>query len=88
MGRWRALSPIYQVAKARHITDFLLLHSGQGNAGRRAEFAESFAKTLRAAGAGAEIFDGTRYSHAQINRAAGRAGDVTAAIDGFITTRR
>ena len=82
--RWRRLSPLHQVGTAGPLPDFLLLYSGQGRGNTRADFARAFAAALRRAGAGVRLFDGSRYSHRQINTGIGTAPDITAAIDGFL----
>jgi acetyl esterase/lipase len=82
-NRWRALSPLYQVGKAP-LPDFLILYSGAGNDAVRRSFAEDFAATLTSKGGRATLFDGRRYSHAQINRQMGKNNAISLAVQAFL----
>ncbi len=83
---WRELSPIYHIQK-RPTPAFLLLYSGQGRANGRSEFARDFAARLGTAGVEAAVFDGSDYSHREINTGVGNAQDITAAIDSFLANQ-
>ncbi len=87
-GRWTSLSPIYRITPGQTIPDFLVLHSGQGNAAQRAGFARDFAAALARNGVRVTLFDGRKYSHRQINTGIGTARDITSAIDGFLARPR
>ncbi len=84
-ARWAALSPQMQIdAGDAGGPAFLVVHSGQGNANRRASYANDFAEALRAAGIVATVFDGRNYSHAQINKKIGLDSGITQAIAAFL----
>jgi len=84
---WKDLSPIYQVADHQPLPDFLILHSGQGDDAERHGFAVDFAKAIKAQGGHADVVDGHRYSHAQINKTLGTNNDITQAVDSFLKTQ-
>lgn len=81
---WAALSPQYRLDGAKKLPAFLLLYSGQGAGKSRDEFANDFAAGLRRAGAVADVFNGSAYSHRAINTGIGTDPDITNAIDRFL----
>ena len=84
-ARWAALSPQMQIDPSDAGGPmFLIAHSGQGNAARRASYATDFAQALRAVGISATEYDGRQYSHAQINKGIGTEAGITGAIARFI----
>jgi acetyl esterase/lipase len=84
-ARWAALSPQMQIDAAdAGGPAFLIAHSGQGNANRRASYANDFANALRAVGISATVYDGRQYSHEQINKKIGVDAGITGAIVSFL----
>lgn len=83
-ARWQSLSPIYNIKRGRKPA-FLILWSGQGDGESRGVFANNFAAALIGARTSASVFDGSHYSHRDINRNIGRPGDITTAIDQFLS---
>jgi acetyl esterase/lipase len=84
-ARWAALSPQLQIDSGdAGGPTFLIAHSGQGNANRRASYAADFANALRAVGISVQVYDGRQYSHAQINKGIGLEAGITKAIAGFV----
>ena len=81
---WQALSPHHRVNDAGKLPAFLLLYSGQGAGNSRDDFANDFADRLRRAGGQAGVFDGSAYSHRDINQGIGVIPDLTRAIDSFL----
>jgi len=84
---WQALSPQNRVNDAGKLPAFLLLYSGQGAGNSRDDFANDFADRLRRAGGKAAVFDGSAYSHRDINRGIGVIPELTNAIDSFLGKR-
>lgn len=86
-ARWAALSPQMQIdASDAGGPAFLVAHSGQGNANRRARFANDFAAALGGAGISAMLYDGRHLSHEAINKGIGREAGITGAIAHFLDT--
>jgi len=86
-ARWAALSPLTYIGEARqNLPPFLIAHSGQGSAARRASYAAEFADALRAAGVLATVYDGSQYSHEEINKGIGKEPGITGAIAAFLDT--
>ena len=86
-ARWAALSPLTYIGETgKNLPPFLIAHSGQGSAARRASYAAEFAGALRAAGVSATVYDGSQYSHEQINKGIGKAPGITGAIAAFLDT--
>ncbi|MBV1867690.1 MAG: alpha/beta hydrolase [Marinosulfonomonas sp.] len=84
---WRKISPQHQLDSAQNLPDFLLLYSGKGWGIPADEFAQSFAADLRKAGGRADVFDGSAYTHREINTGIGKTTDITNAIDGFLANK-
>lgn len=83
-ARWAALSPIHNIRRGRKPA-FLILWSNQGDGESRGRFANSFASALANAGAQTKVFDGSQYTHREINANIGVPGDITATIDQFLS---
>ena len=86
-ARWQALSPIYQLKPGQNLPDFLVLYSGQGNTATRRAFTVDFVRSMHKVGGSAELFDGSKYSHAKINQDIGGNNEVTRSIDRFLAAQ-
>jgi acetyl esterase/lipase len=82
--RWDTLSPIKQIKRGKPLPAFLILYSGQGDDDVRRSFATDFASALQGAGGQADLYDGSRLSHAAINKQIGRPNSLTRKIDTFL----
>ncbi len=86
-ARWAALSPLTYIGETgKNLPPFLIAHSGQGSAAARASYAAEFAGALRAAGISATVYDGSQYSHEEINKGIGKEPGITGAIAAFLDT--
>ncbi len=86
-ARWAALSPLSYIGETeKNLPPFLIAHSGQGSAAARASYAAEFAGALRAAGISATVYDGSQYSHEEINKGIGKEPGITGAIAAFLDT--
>jgi len=84
-ARWAALSPLTYIGETeKNLPPFLIAHSGQGNGNRRASYAAEFADALRAAGISATVYNGSQYSHEEINKGIGSERGITNAIAAFV----
>jgi acetyl esterase/lipase len=82
--RWRSLSPQHRLDATMRRPPFLVLYSGAGGAKLRRILSQAFAERLRGSGVRVTLFDGSRYTHREINREIGDDNSVTAAIDRFL----
>lgn len=82
--RWRRLSPQNWIT-AGPKPAFLLMYSGQGYPGARKKAVQQFTQELEKSGASVTLFDGSKYSHRQINVQIGANNSITAAIDRFLS---
>lgn len=84
-ARWAALSPLTYIGETeKNLPPFLITHSGQGNSIRRASYAVEFADALRVAGISATVYEGSQYSHEEINKGIGSKPGITGAIAAFL----